>query len=137
MFMVGAAPLIAGSFIRLWCYRTMGRQFTHEVSILRDHHLVATGPYAYIRHPAYTASFMMLFSSTVLLFCWDGWFRTCDMGSTRLVWLVHVWDIVAPYVAYALYKRAPVEDEQLQKHFGKEWEAYRLRVPYKFVPYVM
>ena len=80
---------------------------------------------------------MLFIGSTVLIFCWDGWVRACDIGLTRLAWLVHIWDIVIPYGAYALTRRALVEDEQLRRRFGRDWEVYKRNVPFSYIPYVI
>lgn len=80
---------------------------------------------------------MLLIGSTVLFFDRDGWTRACKISSTQVVWLVHAWDILIPYTVYGFYVRGSVEDAQLKKHFGEEWQTYRCKVTYRYVPYVM
>lgn len=43
----------AGSLLRLWCYRTLGKYFTFHVTIFKDHQLITTGPYKHLVHPSY------------------------------------------------------------------------------------
>jgi len=42
------------------CYRTLGRHFTFQLSIKRNHTLVKDGPYAVVRHPGYTGYLLMV-----------------------------------------------------------------------------
>lgn len=45
-----------------WIHRTLGRQYSAELAIQKDHTLVTSGPYARTRHPMYTALNMFSFS---------------------------------------------------------------------------
>ena len=47
------------------------------------------------------------------------------------------WVVLTAYVSYLLIRRASMEDKTLQKAFGKEWDDYKKRVPWKFVPYLI
>ncbi len=60
---IGAAssiPLVA------WIHRALGRQYSAELAIQRDHALVTTGPYARTRHPMYTTLNMFSFSMAIM-----------------------------------------------------------------------
>ncbi len=48
-----------------WIHRTLGRQYSAELVIQKDHALVTSGPYARTRHPMYTA--LNLFSFSIAL----------------------------------------------------------------------
>jgi len=52
-FLVGTLMASFGGIIRYKCYRALGRMFTFEMSILRNHKLITSGPYAIVRHPSY------------------------------------------------------------------------------------
>jgi len=39
--------------------------------------------------------------------------------------------------SYEFVCRAEVEDQVLRKEFGKEWEEWARKVPYKFIPYLI
>lgn len=137
VFLCSVALLIAGGALRLWCYETLGRYFTYEITILDDHDLVTTGPYAAVRHPSYTGACMMIVATTIIFFGSDGYIVGCNMRDTPVLWFIRLWMVLAPYAAFALVRRANVEDAQLKKSFGAKWETYREKVPYKFVPYVL
>ena len=51
MLIAGALSAFAGGALRAWCYQTLGRLFTFEISIMDKHSLVTSGPYAFVRHP--------------------------------------------------------------------------------------
>jgi protein-S-isoprenylcysteine O-methyltransferase len=53
---VGIACLLAGVWLRWYAMRTLGSLFTGRVTIRDGHRLIRTGPYALLRHPAYTGS---------------------------------------------------------------------------------
>ena len=38
---------------RLWGIRTLGRFYSHRVRVLDNHQVMHSGPYRWVRHPAY------------------------------------------------------------------------------------
>src|SRR6185437_16196584 len=46
--------IIFGGVMRGVCHRHLGKFFTWEQSIYKDHQLITSGPYSYVRHPAYS-----------------------------------------------------------------------------------
>ncbi|CCM02159.1 uncharacterized protein FIBRA_04237 [Fibroporia radiculosa] len=44
MFFVGSGLVVAGGLGRVACYRALGRNFTFQLAILKDHSLVTCGP---------------------------------------------------------------------------------------------
>ncbi|GJE88939.1 isoprenylcysteine carboxylmethyltransferase family protein [Phanerochaete sordida] len=136
-FLSSVALVVAGGSLRMWCYRTLGRHFTFQVTILEGHKLVTSGPYAVVRHPSYTGGCAMIVGASLLFFARDGFVTACRVQDTPAVWLVRFWRVLAPYAAFGLIRRAWVEDAQLKHNFGQAWEAYRKAVPYRFVPYLL
>jgi len=45
---------VAGLILRWWAIITLGRFFTVDVTIEKDHELVERGPFRLVRHPSYT-----------------------------------------------------------------------------------
>ncbi len=76
--------------------------------------LITTGPYAWIRHPLYTAA-------ALLVLPWVGFL--CDSWLGALVGIVL-------YVGSRLF--APQEEAVLSEHFGEAWVRYRdsVRIPW-------
>lgn len=69
VFWIIMCLMFGGGILRLWCYSTMGRFFTFELTMSSDHYLVTTGPYSFIRHPSYTAAIMLIMGSLTEFFC--------------------------------------------------------------------
>ena len=59
---VGLA-LIAGLLL-VWMFRTLGRNLTDTVVTRKEHSLVTTGPYRWVRHPFYTSAALAVFASS-------------------------------------------------------------------------
>ena len=71
--MLGLALLIASSFFIMWVFRenTFAAAVV-KVQSERGHHVISTGPYAYVRHPMYTAAVLFMFGVALLLGSWWG-----------------------------------------------------------------
>ena len=126
-----------GSFIRLACYRALGKSFTWELSVKRDQSLVTSGPYAVVRHPSYVGA-LTIYSGVVLVMFGPGsWFCECigwDTWTSRLFAGVCTgWALIIPCL---LMGRVGKEDKVLKKEFGAKWEAYAKRVPYRLFPFI-
>lgn len=63
---VGLVLFLAGVCLRLTAIRTLGKFYSHRVRINDDHQIITTGPYRYIRHPAYSG--MLLANLGYLIF---------------------------------------------------------------------
>jgi protein-S-isoprenylcysteine O-methyltransferase Ste14 len=133
-FAVGMAVVIGG-FIRWLSYREMGRHFTYHVTILKEHRLVTTGPYSFVRHPGYTGGFIV---QAGILF-WHGatgsWLRESDVYRSPIAWLVIVLCLSSVILTLKMYAERPqLEDAVLRKEFGKQWDEWARNVPYKILP---
>jgi protein-S-isoprenylcysteine O-methyltransferase Ste14 len=51
----GLGLLVCAIVLRQWSVRTLGHYFTFTVQTSTDQRVVTTGPYRYVRHPAYSA----------------------------------------------------------------------------------
>ena len=67
LFAIGFAIFLAGVSFRLSAITALGRYYSHMVRIQRDHRIVDTGPYRFLRHPAYAG--MLAAHVGVLLAC--------------------------------------------------------------------
>lgn len=50
IFLVGWFFALSGGLIRLASYRALGKLFTFELSIRKDHKLITSGPYSMVRY---------------------------------------------------------------------------------------
>ncbi|KAJ7499875.1 hypothetical protein FB451DRAFT_1549374 [Mycena latifolia] len=132
---LGCILIASGTLLRLSCYRALGKHFTFETGIARDHRLVTTGPYSHIRHPSYTGAVLTYLG----ILCYYGspgsWFMECVFkGSTAGTVFFATWILATSLVVTGLLSRISKEDEGLKGAFGEEWEAFAARVPYVLIP---
>jgi protein-S-isoprenylcysteine O-methyltransferase Ste14 len=62
----GLAIEAMGLALAVWARRHLGRNWSGEIAIKVDHQLVRSGPYAWVRHPIYTALLAMYAGSAVV-----------------------------------------------------------------------
>lgn len=129
--------MAAGGFIRLACYRTLGRLFTWELTVKKGHTLVTAGPYSIVRHPSYVGSALIGVGVVLCHFAPGSWYAECvgweTWGSKLFTALWGAWCLSVPALLAA---RTPTEDEILHKEFGEEWEMYARETPYRLFPYL-
>ncbi|KZS99968.1 uncharacterized protein LAESUDRAFT_745986 [Laetiporus sulphureus 93-53] len=136
-FVIGLGLETLGGIIRRWCYRTLGRHFTLEVTILEKHQLVTSGPYAYVRHPSYPSGIASLVGWGMWMTSPGSWFVECGVINTlvgRICLLVYI--AITSFCAVSLVHRSYDEDRLLKKQFGEEWEEWAKRVPCRVIPYI-
>ncbi|KIJ07789.1 hypothetical protein PAXINDRAFT_173248 [Paxillus involutus ATCC 200175] len=143
MFFAGSILSIIGSFLRIHCYNTLGRMFTYELSIRKDHKLITTGVYAIVRHPSYTGAVCSGFGLLLCILSPTLWFMTFQSlfpdpdVKTRMInvfWYTHISMFVG--IVAAVMQRMKNEDAMLEKNFGEEWKEWARRVPCRLVPWV-
>ena len=137
--MIGLAMIVAGTTVRLHCYRHMKKNFTFELALHDDHTLVTTGPYAYVRHPANVGAALVAVACVFLSLGRGSWWAECVFASPNsLPWLILgllyiCWGVFIPYVAAA---RCQVEDRALKEHFKEEWVRWAKKTPYRMIPWL-
>ena len=116
-FIAGIVLLIAASLLRRHCFRVLGHFFTGAVTIQGDHRLIETGAYRWVRHPSYSAAFLMILGIGLAL---GNWLST----------------LVALAVAFPAYDyRARVEEQALRSALGEHYERF-MASRKRFVPFV-
>jgi len=132
---VGSLLITSGALVRLSCYHALGRHFTFETGIFKNHKLVTTGPYGIVRHPGYSGSFLV-YVGLMLYYASPGtWVMECVIkGSTAGRTLAALYALLMFLVIAGLTWRIPKEDEGLRRQFGQEWERYAAEVPYALMP---
>lgn len=111
------APLISiGSvWLGLAAVRTLGKQWSYEARVIEGHELVTRGPYAWVRHPIYTAMLGKLIASN---FAFGHWIGLAIAGTIFVI---------------GTLIRIGSEEKLMRATFGEQYEAYAKRVP-AFVP---
>ena len=55
-YLLGVALFFGGVVLRWYAIWYLGRYFTVDVSIAKEHRVIDSGPYRFIRHPSYTGA---------------------------------------------------------------------------------
>jgi protein-S-isoprenylcysteine O-methyltransferase Ste14 len=100
--------------LTFWVELELGKQFSPQLQIRKEHQLITYGPYARIRHPLYTA---------------------LDMFGLSLALVSSNWFFVAFFLVclVGLLLRVPKEEHMLLDQFGEEYQAYMLHTG-RFLP---
>lgn len=106
---MGLAMMWTGIILRIWVVRQLGRLFTVDVTIREGHQLKTDGPYKYLRHPSYSASFLTF----------------VGLGFTLNNWISLI--VVAIPVFLGFRMRINVEEKVLEGEFGQEYREYKAR----------
>lgn len=135
-FIAGTLLASFGSLLRLACYRHLGRYFTFELALRKEHKLITDGPYGFVRHPSYLGSTCYFTGVLVCQFGDGSWWKEGGLWGSALGRVVGTWWLL--YVAFLLVSlviiRVPKEDEVLRKEFGKQWVEWSKRTPYRLFP---
>ncbi|TCD67144.1 hypothetical protein EIP91_000428 [Steccherinum ochraceum] len=137
-FVLVSTLLYAGTILRALCYRALGRHFTFELAIKKEHKLVTDGPYSFVRHPSYLGE-ILVFLGMVLaqLFNPGTWWTECGMWETRQGQAFgYFWVVFTSSVLWMILSRVPKEDLMMRMQFGEEWMSWSKRTPYAVIPYV-
>ncbi|KAK0478055.1 hypothetical protein EDD18DRAFT_1312611 [Armillaria luteobubalina] len=136
-FLIGTGLAIAGAQLRLACYRTLGHLFTFEMAIRKDHELITTGPYAYVRHPAYAGLLMTMAGEAVIQCSRGSWLQECRLVE-MLAMKVYLSVLISPMLllTYSSTMRGWHEDAILKEKFGDDWTEWAMKTPYRLIPFI-
>ena len=113
----GLGLFAAGLLLRWYAIAYLGRLFTYDVAIAADHRVVDTGPYRFVRHPAYTGSLLTFLGVGVY-------------GGNALSLPV----LVVP-IALAFLHRIAIEEAALETALGSRYVDYEARTK-RLIPFV-
>ncbi|HEU5380749.1 MAG TPA: isoprenylcysteine carboxylmethyltransferase family protein [Ktedonobacteraceae bacterium] len=116
LFFLGAGLIGAGSGLRWYAIRTLGRFFTGSVVIQADQEIVQRGPYTCIRHPSYAGILIVV----------------CGLGLMMTNW-ASLLAIVLGLLIGLLY-RIKIEEEALQQTLPGYGEY--MRHSYRLIPFI-
>jgi protein-S-isoprenylcysteine O-methyltransferase Ste14 len=115
---LGMVLLGAGAVLRRICLKTLGESFTGAVTVKKAQAIVERGPYRLVRHPSYTAAFMMFIGVGLALGSWISVLVLCAVNG------------------YVYARRVSVEEAALLKTLGEPYRAYMSRTK-RFIPFVV
>ena len=136
-FYIGFGLIFSGTILRVLCYHLLGRNFTFELAVRKNHELYTDGPYSIVRHPAYTGAYLWVLGLQFAQFGQGSWWRECRIWKTGLGLGFGVFFVIlCLLVAGTLWTRIKKEDEVLRKVFKDQWISWSHRTPYVILPYV-
>ena len=113
---LGLVLFAAGFLAMNWAEAALGRQFSIQVTIQKDHRLVTGGLYRYLRHPRYLG--IILFNVGIALVFRSG----LGLALAAALVLVLLW-------------RIHDEEAFMHQEFGRDWETYS-RISWRLIPFV-
>ncbi|MDD5368766.1 MAG: isoprenylcysteine carboxylmethyltransferase family protein [Anaerolineaceae bacterium] len=102
----GVGLVAVGVVLFVWARRALGKSYSGHVSVKTGQTLVKSGPYRFIRHPAYAGYLFMALGISL------GYSSLAGLGSTFVLLL--------PSLIY----RMKVEERFLTRHFGEAYRQY-------------
>lgn len=106
MQVAGWILLILGSVLFIWARRALGKYYSGHVSVVEGQPLVQSGPYRFIRHPAYAGYVFIALGIT--------------LGYSSLAGFIVIPSLLIPSVI----QRLTVEDKMLAGYFGERFREY-------------
>lgn len=105
---IGAGIMLVCLPLVYWLFSSLGNNVTTTVVTRKEHQLVTTGPYRYVRHPLYSVGFMLYMA----------------LGLLAANWFI----LLVALLAFALIsRRTPLEEQRLIERFGDEYRTYMQR----------
>ncbi|WP_294205037.1 isoprenylcysteine carboxylmethyltransferase family protein [uncultured Chryseobacterium sp.] len=114
---LGEALILIGIIVRFIIIRSLGKYFTVDVTIRKDHTIKKEGFYRYLRHPSYTFSLL----------------TSLGLGLYLNNWLSLALAFIPPFIAFSY--RIKIEEAALIEQFGEEYLEYR-RKTRKLIPFI-
>ena len=111
---MGVAVGVVAGGLMTWTLRTLGKNLTDTVATRREHTLVTTGPYRWIRHPFYSSVALTVIANSL----------------TAANWFLF---ITGGLVFTLLVIRCGKEEDNLISRFGDEYRNYMDRTG-RFLP---
>ena len=106
LFLLGVTLILLGVALRWYAIWTLGNYFTRDVAVSTDQKVVQNGPYRYIRHPAYSGTFLTMVGVGLAMTNWASLVAllTCvllgHMYRVRVEEKALIHTIGQPYVEY-------------------------------------
>jgi protein-S-isoprenylcysteine O-methyltransferase Ste14 len=114
---LGLAMMVMGMGFRLWAVATLRSFFSYTVQIKTGHRVIQSGPYRFVRHPAYAGTLLTLVGVGFALQSW---------GAVLLI--AFVFTLVFGY-------RIRVEEQALAGSLGEEYLSYARKVK-RLIPFI-
>ncbi|MBB6092609.1 protein-S-isoprenylcysteine O-methyltransferase [Povalibacter uvarum] len=117
LYVTGLAIFAFGLLLRWFSIIYLGRYFTVDVAVARDHKVIDTGPYRYVRHPSYTGVLVAFFGLGI-----------CVGNVASLI-------VMMSAVTFVFLRRIDIEEQVLKASLGEAYEDYTRRT-WRLIPFV-
>lgn len=114
---IGLLILLLSVIFRLIVVYNLGKYFTVDVTIVKDHQLITDGFYKYVRHPSYAFSLLTFVGLAIVLNNY-----------------ISVIILIIPVFLMFFY-RMNIEEKVLIEQFGKEYEEY-MKHTKRLIPFI-
>lgn len=114
---IGILLIIAGLVLRFTARKELGKQYSVHVETSEEHHLITSGMFSALRHPAYLGLIFLLIGISLAMGSW---------GSLVIAGIGGI-----PAIIY----RITVEEKYLQQWFGEQYESYQKK-SWRLIPYI-
>ena len=117
LFSIGVTLILLGVALRWYAIWTLGTYFTRDVAVSTDQKVVQNGPYRFIRHPAYSGTFLTMLGVGLALTNWASL-----LALLLCVFSGHMY-------------RVSVEEKALSQTIGQPYREY-MQHTRRFIPWV-
>lgn len=117
VYSVGLFAYACGLALRWFSVFYLGRLYSFEVAIANDHQVINTGPYRYLRHPAYSGSLLSFFGIGI-----------CAGNFVSLL-------LLTLPIGWAFLHRIKIEEAALSDALGKNYTEYAAKTS-RLIPFV-
>ena len=104
---LGVVLLVLGLGFSIWARIHLGANWSATVTLKKDHELIRSGPYRWVRHPIYTGILLGLLGTVIALGEWRGLLALACMtlGFIRKIYIEERWLGKAFGPGYDVYKK--------------------------------
>jgi protein-S-isoprenylcysteine O-methyltransferase Ste14 len=117
LFLLGVIFMLLGVALRWYAIGKLGRYFTRDIAVSADQQVVQHGPYRWIRHPAYSGTFLTMLG--------------VGLAMTNLASLISL--LFCVFLGH--FYRVSIEEKALIRTIGQPYIEYMRRTK-RFIPRV-
>jgi protein-S-isoprenylcysteine O-methyltransferase Ste14 len=110
---LGALPLVLGLGFTVWARVHLGTNWSAIVTLKKNHELIRTGPYGWVRHPIYSGLTLAFLGTALALGEWRGF-------------------IGFALITYSFVVKLRIEEKWMNEVFGESYARYKAEVPALF-----
>jgi protein-S-isoprenylcysteine O-methyltransferase Ste14 len=115
-FWLSAALVVGGLTFSVMARTCLGSNWSGVVTVKKDHELIRSGPYRWVRHPIYTGLLLALLGTAL------------SIGNGRAL-------VGLALIVVSALRKIEIEEHFLSDQFGDDYARYRAEVP-ALVPFV-